>query len=181
MHRALWYNYATWTSEMQNFQINTLIQLLTSSTIFERHRFILRKTVVFAFFFFCVVCLMHWCKQSSRRQSVFDTSFVQVAEVTYVGRKTTAHFSYFHLHITCFARQPLDQATQRRMVGWSGNSGLEMKQLWQKSDIIPRYLRDFKLLPPSQWDLRSCGILCSVVSYWRFGCYTLEDGTDRLS
>jgi len=35
---------------MQNFQINTLIQLLTSSTCFEPRDFILRKTDVFAFF-----------------------------------------------------------------------------------------------------------------------------------
>jgi hypothetical protein len=57
---------------MQNFQINTLIQFLTSSTTFERHGFILRKTAVFAFF--SVECLIHRCKQSSRWQSVLDTS-----------------------------------------------------------------------------------------------------------
>ena len=36
LHCALWYYYATWTNKMQSFQINTLIQFLTSSTVLNR-------------------------------------------------------------------------------------------------------------------------------------------------
>jgi len=67
---ALWYNYATYTNQMHTFQINILIQFLTSSTYFEPHGFILNKTVTSAVFVWYVY--MYWCKRSSGWKSVWD-------------------------------------------------------------------------------------------------------------
>jgi hypothetical protein len=44
------YNYATYTNEMHTFQINTLIQFLTSSTCFKPHGSIRREIVACAVF-----------------------------------------------------------------------------------------------------------------------------------
>ena len=59
---------------MHTFQINALIHFLVSSICFERHVFIIRKTIytsVLIDMFF-----MHLCKQSSRRKDMLHTVFV---------------------------------------------------------------------------------------------------------
>ena len=54
LHRAILYNYVTYSKEMHTFQINALIQVLASSTYLEPHGFIMRKTICTSSF--CMVC-----------------------------------------------------------------------------------------------------------------------------
>jgi len=55
---------------MHTFQINVLIKFLVSSTCFEHHVFIIRKTICTCIFY--GMFFIHLCKQSSRWEDVLS-------------------------------------------------------------------------------------------------------------
>jgi len=61
---------------IHTFQINGLIQFLASSTCFEHHVFIIRKTICKCRF--CMLFFMHLCKQSRKLQDVLGTEHTKV-------------------------------------------------------------------------------------------------------
>ena len=66
---------------------NSIFQLLTSSTCFEPHVFILRKTAVKGVFVWYIY--MHWLKQSSRWKSAFGLITPVCANKPYKSALTT--------------------------------------------------------------------------------------------
>ena len=57
LYRALWYHYVMYTNKMRTFYINVLINFFVSSTCFEHHVFIIRKTICVCIFNICFSCV----------------------------------------------------------------------------------------------------------------------------